>query len=135
MENARRNASKNALELPSNLLFAMIRGDSQASYPSSSSSLKPERYGVVTPLLPGDVSLAGDLEAQVVRQLAGRYKAWLYLNEGPHLQRTELEAQGVEVKVAVVPTPKQGKATKEHAERVLEAMESLPRPLRLGSKR
>lgn len=42
--------------------------------------LSPERLGVETPAVPGDVSLAGTLSSDSVAELAKRYKAWLYLN-------------------------------------------------------
>lgn len=107
-------------------------GTSQAADGSiTSDSLKPELFGVATPQLPGDVSLVGNLEASVVRQLAPRYKGWLYLNpaESKHFHRKEIEASGCQVEVTPIPTPKEGAAGAEHAAAVVAAMEKLPRPL------
>jgi len=94
--------------------------------------VKPETLGVVTPELPGDVSLAGSLPAHVVAQLAPRYQGWLYLNQAEHtdLHKEELEAVGCRLEVVPVPSPTSGSApTAADAEAVLAAMARLPRPL------
>jgi len=109
-------------------------GEASQGAATAAESLKPELFGVSTPNLPGDVSLSGNLDANVVAQLAPRYKGWLYLNpaENKHFHKKEIESAGCKVEVAPIPNPAGSqKATAEHAEAVLAAMDRLPRPLML----
>jgi len=105
---------------------------SLASDSAGTSRVKLETLGVVTPKLPGDVTLAGDLPIEVVAQLAPRYKGWLYLNEAGHpgLHAREVEGTGCRLEVVPVAMPSSGAAPiVADAEALLAAMARLPRPL------
>jgi len=100
----------------------------------SAATLSPEVLGVVTPDVPGDISLAGILSEEVVAELASRYRGWLYLNEPdhPNFFKAKIEGAGCSTRVVPVPSPKSGgAATTLTADAVLKAMGELPRPLML----
>jgi len=89
-----------------------------------------ETLGVHVPVLPGDVGLCGDLSATDVACLAGRYKAWLYVNtpDSPNFHRAELERAGIVIDVKMFPGPPT-MPSEAQAAAVLDALDSLPRPL------
>eukprot|EP00446_Apocalathium_sp_SHHI-4_P093910 CAMPEP_0177457630 /NCGR_PEP_ID=MMETSP0369-20130122/13087_1 /TAXON_ID=447022 ORGANISM="Scrippsiella hangoei-like, Strain SHHI-4" /NCGR_SAMPLE_ID=MMETSP0369 /ASSEMBLY_ACC=CAM_ASM_000364 /LENGTH=428 /DNA_ID=CAMNT_0018930669 /DNA_START=1 /DNA_END=1287 /DNA_ORIENTATION=+ len=102
----------------------------QDDAPAEGVEVPVERLGVEVPAVPGDVGLCGNLRAQDVAALAGRYKAWIYLNtaDNPDFHLKELEAAGVQVVVARFPGPPI-MPSDEQALGVLAALERLPRPL------
>jgi len=104
--------------------------------------LPPEMLGVETPLVPGDVSLAGTLSNCSVVELAKRYKSWLYLNpkglsshfvSGPRISNRAvgipseaIERAGCRLVILDFFRPP---VPAEQTQRLLQAMNQLPRPL------
>eukprot|EP00930_Biecheleria_cincta_P053271 TRINITY_DN3869_c0_g1_i1.p1 TRINITY_DN3869_c0_g1~~TRINITY_DN3869_c0_g1_i1.p1 ORF type:complete len:886 (-),score=185.26 TRINITY_DN3869_c0_g1_i1:130-2787(-) len=105
----------------------------QASVDSSASFIKPELLGIKTPEIPGNISLAGEMPAEVLSQIAPRYKGWLYLADVEHPHREALT--GCQVEIVHVPSPSSGASpSTSHAEAVVAAMDKLPRPLLVQCK-
>eukprot|EP00418_Pyrodinium_bahamense_P080604 CAMPEP_0179055098 /NCGR_PEP_ID=MMETSP0796-20121207/23126_1 /TAXON_ID=73915 /ORGANISM="Pyrodinium bahamense, Strain pbaha01" /LENGTH=422 /DNA_ID=CAMNT_0020751741 /DNA_START=68 /DNA_END=1336 /DNA_ORIENTATION=+ len=94
--------------------------------------LSLEQLGVELPSVPGDVSLCGDLRKEDVVLLAGRYKAWVYLNNAsnPNYFPEEIKAAGAEVALRPFPGPPTFPSA-EQTQAVLDSIDGLPRPLML----
>eukprot|EP00429_Kryptoperidinium_foliaceum_P044523 CAMPEP_0176106918 /NCGR_PEP_ID=MMETSP0120_2-20121206/53654_1 /TAXON_ID=160619 /ORGANISM="Kryptoperidinium foliaceum, Strain CCMP 1326" /LENGTH=423 /DNA_ID=CAMNT_0017441041 /DNA_START=51 /DNA_END=1322 /DNA_ORIENTATION=+ len=98
----------------------------------SGSALVPlEQLGVEVPAVPGDVGLCGQLSAESVRALSGRFKSWINLNseDDTGFHPEELKRAGMK-HVAVRPFPAPA-PTEEQVAAGCEALDTLPRPLML----
>jgi len=94
--------------------------------------VSPEILSVVTPDMPGNVSLSGVLSEEAVTELAPRYRGWLYLNgpDHPAYLKKEIEDGGCRTTAVPIPPVSSGVTpSSEIAEAVLNAMAQLPRPL------
>lgn len=81
------------------------------------------------PSLPGDVLVSGDLPKDVVIDLAGHCKGWLYLNQesDPAFMEETIRSKGAELHV--VPFKPSPKIDSSVTEQVVKAISELPRPL------
>lgn len=86
-------------------------------------------YPVRLPSLPGDVLVSGDLPKDVVIDLAGHCKGWLYLNQesDPAFMEETIRSKGAELHV--VPFKPSPKIDSSVTEQVVKAISELPRPL------
>mmetsp|Transcript_89959 Transcript_89959/g.188082 ORF Transcript_89959/g.188082 Transcript_89959/m.188082 type:complete len:874 (+) Transcript_89959:180-2801(+) len=98
----------------------------------SEGAIKPIRFGVETPAVPGNMSLSGSLPIEAVKALAPRYKGWLYLNPADHpdFHKKEIEEAGCKLENVHLPGGYSGGVPEpHHAQDLLAAMRRLPRPL------
>jgi len=109
-----------------------VRVDAESAQDATpGTALMPlEQLGVDVPAIPGDVGLCGQLKAETVKALSGRFKSWINLNseEDPGFHREELKRAGME-HVLVRPFPV-GPA-KEQVAAACEALDTVPRPVML----
>mmetsp|Transcript_56418 Transcript_56418/g.158256 ORF Transcript_56418/g.158256 Transcript_56418/m.158256 type:complete len:214 (+) Transcript_56418:1-642(+) len=90
-----------------------------------------EDLGIESPSVPGDVSLCGELDQEVVSAVASKFASWLYLNlpDDPAFYPEEIKSGGVksvEVRHIPGPTPLPSEAQVAAA---FESLGRLPRPL------
>jgi len=97
-----------------------------------SAALSLEQLGIEVPDVPGDIGLCGNLDPQVIRQVARRYKAWIHMNaaDSPYFYHTELQQEDVVVEQCPFPGPP-SMPSDAQAEALIDALDKLPRPLML----
>ena len=87
------------------------------------------RFPLRRPALPGDILVSGNLPCDVVGQLAGHCKGWLYLNEASdeHYFPAAIRAEGCELEV--IPFKPSKDLPTSVVEELVSCIARLPRPL------
>jgi len=95
------------------------------------------QLGVEIPSIPGDVSLSGNLPSAVISAMlsTGRYKAWLFIDStDSEFYFPEVFSEAAGVKMVASEWSKPVPASDAQADAVVEAIETLPRPLMVQCK-